>query len=70
MIKMSCPKKCKCENCEMLMENEPITFIEMKGFNENRKTLIGFKCMYTGMYAETTNKLKKSTLSDSLIFIE
>lgn len=69
MIKMSCPKKCKCENCEMLMENEPITFIE-PGLWEKRETLVGFKCMYTGMYAETTSKLKKSTLSDSLIFIE
>ena len=70
MIQMSCIKKCKCEECEMLMENEPMTFIEMRGLSEKRATLVGVKCMYTGMYAETTNKLKKSTLSDSLIFIE
>ena len=67
---MSCIKKCKCENCEMLMVNEPITFVEMKGFSEKRETLVGYKCMYTGMYAETIDKLKKSQLSNSLIFIE
>ena len=55
----------------MLMENEPITFVKPYGFDEERRaTLVGFKCMYTGMYAETIDKLKKSQISDSLIFLE
>ena len=67
---MSCRKKCKCTECEMLMENEPITFVKTYGLEERRATLVGFKCMYTGMYAETIDKLKKSQISNSLIFLE
>ena len=67
---MSCKKKCKCTECEMLMINEPITFIKTYGIQEKRETLVGFKCMYTGMYAETIDKLKKSKINNSLIFLE
>jgi len=65
---MSCPKKCKCEQCEMLMENEVITIINGNGFNETRHHVDGVKCMYTGMYAFSTDELKKSKMMDDMIW--
>ena len=66
---MRCIKKCRCENCEMLMTNEPIVFIEKTGLSEKREELVGVKCMNYGVYAETPEKLKNSQLLDNWIWI-
>jgi hypothetical protein len=50
------------------MENEVITIINGNGFNETRHHVDGVKCMYTGMYAFSTDELKKSKMMDDMIW--
>jgi len=69
-IKIRCKVK-SCSECEMCQYDWPITFVQQTGFlNENRKTIIGFKCMRYGHCAETKKQLHKGGYVDDLIFIE
>lgn len=64
-----CNKSCKCNNCEMLQRNHFITFInDLEPFNEQRVTVNGFKCGYTGKCDVDTNALKRAGFIDDLIF--
>ena len=66
---MNCDKECSCNECEMLMINQPIIFIERRGLEEHRATLVGVKCMRYGVYSETIEGLKTSNQLDDFIYI-
>lgn len=68
---VDCIKDCDCcSECENLMINHPITFVEQKCFFEKRETLVGFKCLLYGQVSETVDGLRESDLLDDIIFIE
>lgn len=68
---VDCIKDCDCcTECENLMYNYPITFIETRGFYEKSETLVGFKCTYYGQVSETVDGLRDSDLMDDVIYIK
>jgi len=66
---MKCQKECSCIDCENLQYNHPITFVEQKGLNENRATLVGYKCTFYGQCSERIDNLKTSNQLDDIIYI-
>ena len=67
---MKCIKTCDCTECEMLMINQPLQFIEDKGLYQKSEILVGVKCGNYGQYAETPSKLKDSEQLDDTIWIK
>lgn len=67
---MKCEITCNCNECENLIINEPIVFVETRGLDEHRETLVGVKCGKYGQIAETPKKLKESDQLDSIIYIK
>ena len=67
---MECIKNCKCNQCENLIVNHPITFVERRGLTEHRETLVGVKCLLYGQCADSVERLRTSDIYDDLIFIE
>ena len=57
----------RCNECEMLMEDESIVIIEKHGFNE-KKVVDAVKCMKFGQYAFTLVELPESQLLDDMIW--
>lgn len=66
---MNCDKQCECKQCENLEINYPITFVERRGLNEHRETLVGFHCTRYGQCSDQLKKLKTSDILDDIIFI-
>ena len=66
---INCEKDCECKDCENLQYNWPITFVEQKGLEERRATLVGFKCTFYGQCSDSISKLKTSNQLDNIIFI-
>lgn len=63
-----CRKKCKCDECENLMEGE-IVLINQNGlFNETRTFVQGFHCTYHGGWG-CTKDLKHPQFDDDFVYL-
>lgn len=58
----------KCNECEMLMEDEIITIIEKNGLKDTRRVVPAVKCMKFGQLAFTLVELPESQLLDDIIW--
>lgn len=66
---MSCNKECKCKECEFLIKNHEVVFIDdANPFNEQRHHIKAYKCYGNGQIAFQEDKLKTSKLRDDLLF--
>lgn len=63
-----CKKKCRCINCENLMEGE-IVLISRGGFlSETREFVQGYHCTYNGGWSRTKN-LKNPQFDDDFVYL-
>lgn len=58
----------RCNECEMLIEDESIVIIDKNGFNEKRRVADAVKCMKFGQYAFNIAELPESQLLDDMIW--
>ena len=58
----------RCNDCEMLMEDESIVLIKQQGLSETRRFIPAVKCMRFGQYATSINELPKSDILDDMIW--
>lgn len=67
---MSCPKNCKCEQCEHLQTNEFIKFVDDRNPFGYQPSVVyrGFRCTYTGMYDIDTKSLKIGGFIDDVVY--
>lgn len=63
-----CKKRCRCINCENLMEGE-IVLISRGGFlSETREFVQGYHCTYHGGWSCTKN-LKNPQFDDDFVYL-
>lgn len=64
-----CNKKCNCLDCEMLLKDEAILFVDdLNPFSQRQAQYPAFKCMQTGKYDIDTPSLKRGGFNDDVIY--
>lgn len=69
---MKCNHKCLCKECEMLIDDWDICYIEQKFLDEKRTIVPAYKCRKYGFIIEkfkNPEKLKQSRLLDDFIYL-
>lgn len=63
-------RKCckRCNECEMLIEDESIVVIKQQGLSETRRVIPAVKCMKFGQYATTLVELPESKILDDILY--
>lgn len=63
-------RKCckRCNQCEMLIEDESIVVIKQQGLSETRRVIPAVKCMKFGQYSTTLVSLPESKILDDTIY--
>lgn len=65
---MKCEKKCTCNNCNKLVENETVVIIRFDGFSERKQIVVCVKCDEFGMYSKNTETLKSSEVFSKVVY--